>query len=411
MPRLRNSFAVRCFAHKNFHSDNAPLQQSFTNFSALQQSAQGTSLQQQPFYLIGNPAPANVFAGVVTPQPVALVVDPSMLQNLSLQIQGLPQAAFGQPLLPTGTLMIGGINQMTCLSPLFLPVPRSSPPVDSGNSNLLLLQHALAGVSPIFSTSGLQEANIQSIGLAQDCNPAVVGQLSMNQATYNSPRGTFVVDLATSNTNTGSYAAQRIISEAAGLSHQALQIHEDSGQYSDHVPGFTLYMKCDDENISRYQCLVRQQIELFAASEEDIDSNAQGRNKPIVLGQVGIRCRHCSKIPPRHRTRGATYYPAKLTGLYQAAQNMASAHLCNHCQHIPDALRRNLIALRDRKSSAGGGKQYWADGVRVLGVIESDGVLLLGPSRHIGDMSNEPSDADKQTVKEKHKNPARESDA
>jgi hypothetical protein len=170
-------------------------------------------------------------------------------------------------------------------------------------------------------------------------------------------------------------------------------------------------MKCDDENISRYQCLVRQQIELFAASEEDIDSNAQGRNKPIVLGQVGIRCRHCSKIPPRHRTRGATYYPAKLTGLYQAAQNMASAHLCNHCQHIPDALRRNLIALRDRKSSAGGGKQYWADGVRVLGVIESDGVLLLGPSRHIGDMSNEPSDADKQTVKEKHKNPARESDA
>ena len=66
------------------------------------------------------------------------------------------------------------------------------------------------------------------------------------------------------------------------------------------------------------------------------------------------------------------YYPAKLTGIYQAAQNMASAHLGDHCQHVPVQLRNELTRLRDRKSSAGGGKKYWADGVRVLGVFEDE---------------------------------------
>ena len=133
-----------------------------------------------------------------------------------------------------------------------------------------------------------------------------------------------------------------------------------------------LYMTCDDDSLSEYQCLVRKQIELFEARQEEVESNAKGRNKPIVLGQVGIRCRHCSMLPPRQRTRGAMYYPAKLNGLYQAAQSMASGHFCYHCHHIPDDIRQELLVLKERKSSAGGGKKYWGDGVRVLGVYEGE---------------------------------------
>lgn len=140
-------------------------------------------------------------------------------------------------------------------------------------------------------------------------------------------------------------------------------------------PPIPLYITCDDDSLSEYQCMVRKQIELFEAQKQDVGSNAQGRNRPIVFGQVGIRCHHCSSLPPKHRARGAIYYPAKLSGIYQAAQNMASAHLGEHCQHVPADVREELLRLRDRKSSAGGGKRYWADGVRVLGVYE-DGVGL-----------------------------------
>jgi hypothetical protein len=74
-----------------------------------------------------------------------------------------------------------------------------------------------------------------------------------------------------------------------------------------------LYMSCDDESLSEYQCLVRKHIELFEAGHIDVESNAQGRNKPIVMGQVGIRCRHCTMLPPKNRSRGAMYYPAKVS--------------------------------------------------------------------------------------------------
>jgi hypothetical protein len=165
---------------------------------------------------------------------------------------------------------------------------------------------------------------------------------------------------------------------AAGMANAAHHQHplsmEDAAKLSGRKP-HTLYMPCDHDNLSEYQCLVRKQIEIFEARPEDVESNAKGRNKPIVLGQVGIRCRHCHELSPKNRQRGATYYPAKLNGLYQAAQSMASGHLCYHCEHIPRDIRQELLILRERKSSAGGGKKYWGDGVRILGVEEDENGL------------------------------------
>jgi len=135
---------------------------------------------------------------------------------------------------------------------------------------------------------------------------------------------------------------------------------------------FQLSLPRDEERLSDYQCLVRKQIQVFAAGPDDVDSHAQGRNKPIVLGQVGIRCRHCAGVSSHHRGRGSTYYPSKLLGLYQAAQNMASCHLCESCRSIPEPLKQELNVLRERKSSAGGGKQYWADGAKALGLVEME---------------------------------------
>eukprot|EP00934_Nitzschia_sp_Nitz4_P001652 Nitzschia sp. Nitz4//scaffold43_size134323//82888//84378//NITZ4_003309-RA/size134323-processed-gene-0.58-mRNA-1//-1//CDS//3329551978//1652//frame0 len=148
------------------------------------------------------------------------------------------------------------------------------------------------------------------------------------------------------------------------------------GQYQQ-VPvsrprGIPLALSCDGEQLSEYQILVRQQLELFEASIEDIQSNTQGRKKQVTLGQVGIRCRHCAMNPLRQRGRGAVYYPTKLQGVYQAAQNMASSHLCESCQSIPPNLKLAIRALRERKDSASGGKRYWADGCRTMGLYETE---------------------------------------
>ena len=48
-----------------------------------------------------------------------------------------------------------------------------------------------------------------------------------------------------------------------------------------------LYLEYDDRALTEYQCLLRQQIELFEATEEDVRGSAQGRHTRIRLGQVG----------------------------------------------------------------------------------------------------------------------------
>ena len=143
--------------------------------------------------------------------------------------------------------------------------------------------------------------------------------------------------------------------------------------------GIPLALQFDHEQLSDYQILVRQNLELFEASTEDVESNTQGRKKQVLLGQVGLRCRHCCALPLRVRGRGAVYYPSKLQGIYQAAQNMAGSHLGNACQQIPLPLKQELAQLRQRRDNASGGKKYWADGCKALGVYETEAGLRLGP--------------------------------
>jgi hypothetical protein len=142
-----------------------------------------------------------------------------------------------------------------------------------------------------------------------------------------------------------------------------------------------LFMECDEDSLSEYQCLIRKQIELFEADKEEAASSVQGRNKQIVEGQVGIRCRHCTVVPPRRRQKGCMYFPTKLDRIYQAAQNLSAFHLCEHCKHVPEDVRKKILVLRERKSPAGGGKRYWGEGVRCMGVYEDSSGLRFAPRK------------------------------
>jgi hypothetical protein len=52
--------------------------------------------------------------------------------------------------------------------------------------------------------------------------------------------------------------------------------------------GTPLHLKVDLDSLSDYQCLVRQQLELFEAGHEDVEGNTQGRKKPIAMDQVSL---------------------------------------------------------------------------------------------------------------------------
>lgn len=129
----------------------------------------------------------------------------------------------------------------------------------------------------------------------------------------------------------------------------------------------------DEGKLSAFQLLLRNQIEAFTASSEEVTTHARGRNRPITLQQVGIRCRHCKKLPPNQRTKGSVYFPFSLVGLYQAAQNMGASHFQGEvCSEMPEDIKNKFVEVLACKSTIGAGKSYWARSAQKLGLIDSD---------------------------------------
>ena len=136
----------------------------------------------------------------------------------------------------------------------------------------------------------------------------------------------------------------------------------------------TLAMSEDSLKLSAHQVLLRQQIEVFRASDEDLSTHTRGRNKPIVLNQVGIRCKHCAHLPVLNRQKGSTYFPAAMIGLYQAAQNMSTTHMqCGLCPEMPTEIKEKFAQLISTKlASSGAGRKYWARAAKKLGLVDTD---------------------------------------
>jgi hypothetical protein len=161
-----------------------------------------------------------------------------------------------------------------------------------------------------------------------------------------------------------------------------------------------LYLDHDESCLTAYQCFLRKQIELFEAGDDELQGTAQGRNTPLHRGQIGIRCRHCAHLPKAARSRGGVYYSRTIDGVCkyavrvgnglvenlaslshfhfccglmhtdQVAQNMSKLHFLKSCNYIPESTKNQLKSLQHLSSRASGGKEYWSEGLRVLGVVE-----------------------------------------
>jgi len=144
----------------------------------------------------------------------------------------------------------------------------------------------------------------------------------------------------------------------------------------------TLAHPQDAYDLSPHQAYLRQNIEIFCANADECAMHTRGRNKPITAGQVGIRCRWCAHVPMDTRTKGSTYFPVVTMGLYQAAQNMSTAHLqCGLCPYMPESVRhrfKDLILTKVYTSA--GGRKYWAETAKQLYPLkdtEADGIRWI----------------------------------
>ena len=169
----------------------------------------------------------------------------------------------------------------------------------------------------------------------------------------------------------------RLLGEPSGLQSGSLFAGQpgvvDAGKFPSRLP-CVLAVPEDNQKLSNHQVFLRNQIEAFQATEDDLTTHTRGRNKPIKLGQVGIRCLHCARLPVARRQKGSTYFPASLHGLYQAAQNMNTTHMQRGlCTEMPPEYKQMFAeAVNNKVSSSVAGRPYWAKTARQLGLIDTD---------------------------------------
>ncbi len=60
---------------------------------------------------------------------------------------------------------------------------------------------------------------------------------------------------------------------------------------------------------------------------------------------------------------------------------MSKLHFCRTCKLIPKDLQQHLDHLQKVNRRAGGGKEYWAEGLRVLGVYEDGNTMRFRRSK------------------------------
>ena len=88
-------------------------------------------------------------------------------------------------------------------------------------------------------------------------------------------------------------------------------------------PSVLLSTPADAQWLSPALCLLRSQIEYFAAQPQDLSAkNRSGGNKAaVVIGQVGIRCVWCKDCPRSQRSKGSELYPSNIGLIHQAVRN------------------------------------------------------------------------------------------
>eukprot|EP00957_Ditylum_brightwellii_P007319 555830-Ditylum_brightwellii.AAC.1 len=135
------------------------------------------------------------------------------------------------------------------------------------------------------------------------------------------------------------------------------------------VEGIPLSTEKDKDCLSpRHHFIRTQMVEAFCATEDDILGGKH--NKKIHIGQVGIRCVFCSKVPYKERAVRSFCFPSSTTRIYQSVTVMIHHHF-NTCSCISEKVRHTLLSLKNKAANGAANtnsKQFWVQSARDLGL-------------------------------------------
>lgn len=135
----------------------------------------------------------------------------------------------------------------------------------------------------------------------------------------------------------------------------------------------------DMEWLSEIDCFIRKQLEVFCATEDDVDMAQQDRKYPVLVGQVGIRCIHCALSKNGLGARGtAVSFPYSINGIYESVREFQRLHL-ETCPNLPKHVKSTLDDFKGSSSLSSVLRKYYVLAAKGLGMQDTpDGIRSGG---------------------------------
>ena len=159
-----------------------------------------------------------------------------------------------------------------------------------------------------------------------------------------------------------------------------------------------LAMPTDSQWLTPLHCFVREKIvEVFTATQKDVDAPSRGKRRKILLNQVGIRCPHCSP----HKAgkygayrQGSVYYPHQISAIYNATMNLLQRHF-GYCDMVPKEIQDTYKKLKSDEARSGMSKKYWVESAKAFGLVDrKNAIWYTKPTkRHQGTPSASPTNS------------------
>jgi hypothetical protein len=93
-------------------------------------------------------------------------------------------------------------------------------------------------------------------------------------------------------------------------------------------------------------------IEAFGAVEEDLNLPLNGRTKPSLVGQVGLRCKWCKDKPFQICEQLCLICPDTISSIYNGAYQMLRMHF-DLCQIVQEDVKKKVALLKNATPRGG----------------------------------------------------------
>lgn len=133
---------------------------------------------------------------------------------------------------------------------------------------------------------------------------------------------------------------------------------------------------------------MRQQLQFFEISTQEA-AFCKAKNVSIHVGQVALRCRHCTGVSMEFRQRGSLIVAMAHNSLYRHFADGKNIHIEELCHFVPSDTKKQLKALRQQRGATlAQDLLFWSTKAKDEGVVETNQGLRFESSLAIAKNSN-----------------------